>query len=108
MLFEPARSAEPPTSCGSRITSWRTANKFSSKSVCPNFELLLGEVDYGLTSSFVHDNGQVKIKVGCYDLSYYKGLDKDFMLPDGIVADDDGFPVVPMQGFIKTENFPIS
>lgn len=69
---------------------------------------LLGEVDYGLTSSFVHDNNQVKIKLGCYDLSYYKGMDKNFVLPDGIITDKDTSPVVPIQGFIKANRFPIS
>ena len=67
----------------------------------------LGEVDYGLTSSFVHDNGQVKIKLGCYDLSYYKGLDENFVLPEGIIT-DDGSPVVPIQGLIKANRFPVS
>jgi len=37
----------------------------------PRYMILspLGEVDYGLTSFFIHDNGQVKIKLGCYDVS---------------------------------------
>ena len=68
----------------------------------------LGEVDYGLTSSFVHDNGQLKIKPGCYDLSYYKGLDENFVLPKGITTDDDGSLVVPIEGLIKTSQFPVS
>ncbi len=68
----------------------------------------LGEVDYGLTSSFVHDNGQLKIKLGCYDLSYYKNLSEKFVLPEGITTDDDGFIVVPMEGLIKTNEFPVS
>ncbi len=69
---------------------------------------LLGEVDYGLTSSFVHDNGQVKIKLGCYDLSYYKGLDENFEFPAGILTDDGGSPLVQVPGFIKTNKFPVS
>ena len=68
----------------------------------------LGEVDYGLTSSFVHDNGHLKIKLGCYDVSYYKGLAEDFVLPQGITTDDDGFPVVPVKGLLKTNPFPVS
>ncbi|MBF0259522.1 MAG: radical SAM protein [Desulfamplus sp.] len=67
----------------------------------------LGEVDYGLTSSFVHDNGDLKIKLGCYDLAYYKALDRDFVLPEG-VSMDDGHPVITLKGFIKTAGFPIS
>ncbi len=68
----------------------------------------LGEVDYGLTSSFVHDGENVKIKLGCYHLSYYKGLDENFVLPEGVETDDDGFPVVPIGGLLKTADFPIS
>ena len=68
----------------------------------------LGEVDYGLTSSFVHDNGHLKIKPGCYDLSYYKGLDEKFVLSKGITIDDDGSLVVPIEGLIKTNQFPVS
>ena len=67
----------------------------------------LGEVDYGLTSSFVHDNGQVNIKLGCYDVSYYKGMDKNFVLPKGITTEDNS-PVVPIQGLIKANRFPVS
>jgi L-lysine 2,3-aminomutase len=69
---------------------------------------LLGEVDYGLTSSFVFDNGQVRIKLGCYDLSYYKRLDKNFEFPADIITDDDGFPLVKVPGLIKTNDFPVS
>ncbi|MBF0467948.1 MAG: radical SAM protein [Desulfamplus sp.] len=68
----------------------------------------IGEVDYGLTSSFVHDNGGLKIKLGCYDLAYYKALNKNFVLPEGVSMDDDGHPVAPLKGFIKTSGFPIS
>jgi len=67
----------------------------------------LGEADYGLTSSFIHDNGQLKIKLGCYDLAYYKSLDKAFVLPEGITT-EDGSPVVPIQGVIKANPFPVS
>jgi L-lysine 2,3-aminomutase len=67
----------------------------------------LGEVDYGLTSSFVFDKNGVKIKLGCYDISYYKGMDNGFALPDGIV-EQDGFPVVSVLGLKKQNRFPIS
>ncbi|MCF6246373.1 MAG: radical SAM protein [Desulfobacula sp.] len=69
---------------------------------------LLGEVDYGLTSSFVNDNGQGRIKLGCYNVSYYKGLDEHFELPEGVTTDNDGSPVVQVPGFIKTNSFPVS
>ncbi len=68
----------------------------------------LGEVDYGLTSSFVHDNGQLLIKLGCYDVSYYKCLDENFVLPQGVTTDQDGSPLVPIKGLLKTNQFPVS
>lgn len=71
------------------------------------FATPLGEADYGLTSSFVHDNGVLKIRLGCYDLSYYKGMDKNFVLPQGITI-DNGHPVVELRGVIKTGTFPVS
>ena len=67
----------------------------------------LGEVDYGLTSSFVHDNGPLKIKLGCYDISYYKGMDEKFVLPKGVATDEDSL-VIPVTGLLKTNEFPIS
>jgi L-lysine 2,3-aminomutase len=67
----------------------------------------LGEVDYGLTSSFVHDNGPLKIKLGCYDISYYKGMDEKFVLPKGVTTDEDSL-VIPVPGLIKTNEFPVS
>lgn len=67
----------------------------------------LCEVDYGLTSSFILDKGQVKIKLGCYDISYYKGMDKKFKLPQGVDM-EDGSPVVTIQGLIKANAFPVS
>ena len=67
----------------------------------------LGEVDYGLTSSFVNENGQVKIKLDCFDLSYFKELNENFVLPDGITT-ENGSPVVPIQGLIKSNLFPVS
>lgn len=71
------------------------------------FATELGEVDYGLTSSFLHDDGALKIKLGCYDISYYKGMDKNFVLPEGVTI-DYGHPVTELKGFIKTGDFPVS
>ncbi|QTA77996.1 Radical SAM domain-containing protein [Desulfonema limicola] len=68
----------------------------------------LGEADYGLTSSFVFDSEDVKIKLNCYDLSYFKSMDENFVLPQGVSQDNDNTLVVPVQGLIKTNSFPIS
>jgi L-lysine 2,3-aminomutase len=67
----------------------------------------LGEVDYGLTASFVHEEGPLKLKLGCYDAAYYKGMDENFVFPDGITT-EDGRPVVTIRGLIKATPFPIS
>jgi len=67
----------------------------------------LGEVDYGLTSTFVHGTGQVRIKLACYDESYYKAMAQNFVLPKG-VAMDEGSPVVEIKGLLKTNDFPVS
>ncbi len=66
-----------------------------------------GEVDYGLTSSFVNKNNELKIRLDCYDLSYYKGIDQNFSLPENVDL-DNGRPVVRVSGLIKTNNFSIS
>jgi hypothetical protein len=68
---------------------------------------VLGEVDYGLTSSFVLEDGGVKLKLDCYDLGYYQGMDKDFAFPRGIEV-DQGCPVVTIQGLTKANAFPVS
>ncbi len=66
-----------------------------------------GEVDYGLTSSFLNNTDELKIRLDCYDLSYYKKIDNNFSLPKDIDL-DDGRPVVRVSGLIKTNTFPIS
>jgi hypothetical protein len=68
----------------------------------------LGEVDYGLTAQFVKTGKQVKIKLGCYDQSYYTSMDKHFVFPEGIDTGTDGSPVVTVSGLIKTNDFPVS
>lgn len=68
----------------------------------------LGEVDYGLTAKFMKTSREVKIKLGCYDESYYKSMDKNFVFPEGVDAGTDGNPVVIVPGLIKTNDFPIS
>ncbi|MCD4743159.1 MAG: radical SAM protein [Desulfobacteraceae bacterium] len=66
----------------------------------------LGEVDYGLTSSFVYDNDELRIELGCYDMSYFKSMDQSFSLPEDIKIDNNKF-IVPVTGFVKSSSFPI-
>jgi L-lysine 2,3-aminomutase len=68
----------------------------------------LGEVDYGLTAEFVKTGQSVKIKLGCYDKSYYISMDKNFVFPKGIDTDTAGNPLVTVPGLIKTNDFPVS
>jgi lysine 2,3-aminomutase len=68
----------------------------------------LGEVDYGLTAKFMKTGSEVKIKLGCYDESYYKTMDENFVFPEGVDPGSDGNPVVIVPGLIKTNDFPIS
>ncbi len=66
-----------------------------------------GEVDCGLTFSFVNKNHELKIRLDCYDMSYYKGIDNNFSLPENIDL-YYGKPVVRVSGLIKTNDFPVS
>ncbi len=60
-----------------------------------------------MTSSFINKKNKLKIRLDCYDLSYYKRIDENFYLPENVNF-DDGKPVVRVSGLIKTNNFPIS
>ena len=72
----------------------------------------LGEVDYGLTSSFVaesNDNnsaGGLKVKLDCYDLSYFKSIDNNFVFSEDIVF-DNGKPVLNIKGLVKSDDFSV-
>jgi lysine 2,3-aminomutase len=68
----------------------------------------LGEVDYGLTSSFVREKDAVKIKLNCYDQAYYTSMAPGFRFPDHVTVSQDGHPVVPVTGLIKTNDFVVS
>ncbi|MBU4131780.1 MAG: radical SAM protein [Proteobacteria bacterium] len=68
----------------------------------------LGEVDYGLTSNFIRAGKSLKIKLGCYDESYYKTMDENFVFSEGVEIGADGKPVVIVSGLIKTNDFPVS
>ena len=68
----------------------------------------LGEVDYGLTSTFIREGNALKLKLSCYDDAYFKSMDPHFSFPSNVESDPDGSPVVEVSGMIKTNNFPIS
>jgi lysine 2,3-aminomutase len=68
----------------------------------------LGEVDYGLTASFVREKDAVKIKLNCYDQAYYTAMEPNFRFPDNVTVSEDGHPVVPVPGVLKTNDFVVS
>lgn len=67
----------------------------------------LGEADYGLTSSFITNNGQVSVKLTCYDKDYFKSMDPGFDWPENVTADKNGKPIMPVIGLTQSTNFPI-
>jgi lysine 2,3-aminomutase len=68
----------------------------------------LGEVDFGLTSTIHGDGQDLSVKLLPYTLDYFQGLAADFRWPDGVRADEDGRPVVPVTGLRKTTSFALS
>ena len=68
----------------------------------------LGEVDFGLTSSFRGEGENLSVKLAPYDLAYYTGMDPAFTWPANVTIADDGKPVVPVTGLKKTTTFALS
>ncbi len=67
----------------------------------------LGEVDYGLTSRLIKDNGRIRFKLLPYDLEYYQGLDPEFTWPAGVSLDAEGRPTIEVKGLISRTDFPL-
>ncbi len=67
----------------------------------------LGETDYGLTSSFINNNGQISVKLPCYDMAYFKSMDPGFSWPENVSTDKNGKPIIPVTGLTQSINFPI-
>jgi lysine 2,3-aminomutase len=65
-----------------------------------------GEVDYGLTSSIINENKEFELKIGCYDLSYFKSMEQEFSFPENIRI-DDGEPIVEVKGLMQSTDFSI-
>jgi len=65
----------------------------------------LGEVDFGLTSRMVDDNGAVSVKLLPYDLDYFKRMDADFAWPETVKPDADGRPLVAVPGLSNAGHF---
>jgi L-lysine 2,3-aminomutase len=69
---------------------------------------VLGEVDFGLSSTILGQDGNLSVKLLPYDLSYFSAMQPDFTWPAGIEEDVDGKPVVPVAGLRKTTDFALS
>ncbi len=69
---------------------------------------VVGEVDFGLSSTIKGTGETLSVKLLPYDLSYFKGLSVDFTWPEEVTEDDDGKPVVPVTGLLKTTDFALS
>ena len=69
---------------------------------------VLGEVDFGLSSSFIGEAENLWVKLQPYDLGYFRELYRDFQWPKDVREDSDGRPIVPVAGLLKTTDFPLS
>lgn len=69
---------------------------------------VLGEVDFGLSSTIVGEGENLSVKLLPYELSYFKAISPGFTWPDDIKEDVDGKPVVPVAGLLKTTDFALS
>ena len=69
---------------------------------------VLGEVDFGLSSAIVGEDGNLSIKLLPYTRSYYSSMCPDFNWPVGVEEDVDGKPVAPVTGLLKTTDFALS
>ncbi len=68
----------------------------------------LGEVDYGLTSFMIREGDAVSVELRCYDQAYYASMAPGFRFPEGTPLSENGHPVVPIPGLIKTNDFVVS
>ncbi|NNF99949.1 MAG: radical SAM protein [Desulfobacteraceae bacterium] len=69
---------------------------------------ILGEVDFGLSSTVVGQDETLAVKLSPYDHAYFTAMDPDFEWPPGVEIDGDGNPVVPVTGLSKTTDFALS
>jgi len=69
---------------------------------------VLGEVDFGLSSTIIGKGEKLSAKLLPYELSYFTAISPDFTWPDNVREDIDGKPVVPVAGLMKTTDFAFS
>ncbi|MFT5699865.1 MAG: lysine 2,3-aminomutase [Desulforhopalus sp.] len=69
---------------------------------------VVGEVDFGLSSTIEGTDEALSVRLLPYDLSYFKGLSVNFEWPENVREDDEGKPIVPVIGLLKTTEFALS
>ncbi len=69
---------------------------------------VLGEVDFGLSSTILGREGDLSVKLLPYDLPYFTAMQPGFTWPADVSEDVDGKPVVPVAGLLKTTDFALS
>lgn len=68
----------------------------------------LGEVYYGLTSSFTQaEDGSIRMRCESYDLDYYQNIEPDFILPEEYDVAEDGKILLSVPGLINPTGFRI-
>jgi lysine 2,3-aminomutase len=68
----------------------------------------MGEVDYGLTTSFEHDGDSVWVRLLPYELSYFQDMAPGFAWPKDIRADSKGVPSVRIIGLTGSGDFSLA
>jgi L-lysine 2,3-aminomutase len=69
---------------------------------------VLGEVDFGLSSTFIGEGENLSVKLLPYEISYFQAISPGFTWPDGIREDADGKPIAAVAGLLKTTDFALS
>jgi len=69
---------------------------------------VLGETDFGLSSTIVCEGKKLSVKLLPYELSYFRAISPDFTWPDDIKEDVDSKPIVSVAGLLKTTDFALS
>jgi L-lysine 2,3-aminomutase len=69
---------------------------------------VLGEVDFGLTSTFTISHNKLAVTLLPYTRPYFTSMQADFSWPDNVETDVDGKPIVPVAGLVKTTAFALA
>ncbi len=67
----------------------------------------LGEIDFGLTSGFIDDNGKIRVELTPYNLAYFQAMQPDFTWPDGVQCNPAGRPSVAVDELTSSDGFMV-